>query len=338
MHGEIVERLLRSSEPAIRYKLRALVLGESKSSGKIRELRKQIKHSPRVRSLLQHRNREGRMEPVRHVYRKWWGAHWVIASLADIGYPEKDNSVYPIVEQVLDFWLLPFFTESLVRETEQPAFKDKAVPVVQGRARRCASQQGNALYAAIALGYFDKRIDKLVELLLKWQWPDGGWNCDRRPSAAHSSFWESLLPLRALALYARKFKSKRAARAVKRAAELFLRKKMFKRETNEQVMNPQFLKLHYPCYWRYDILAGLKVMAGAGFIRDKRCQEALDLLEAKRLSDGGWPAEERFYQNKDAKKSGYDLVGWGGVNSRKHNEWVTVDALYVLKEAGRLRT
>jgi hypothetical protein len=110
---------------------------------------------------------------------------------------------------------------------------------------------------------------------------------------------------------------------------------MFKRETNGQVMNPQFLKLHYPCYWRYDVLAGLKVMAEAGFIRDDRCQEALDLLQEKRLPDGGWPAEARFYQNTDEKKSGYDLVDWGGVGKRRSNEWVTVDALYVLKEAGR---
>ena len=78
-------------------------------------------------------------------------------------------------------------------------------------------------------------------------------------------------------------------------------------------------------------------MAEAGFIKDKRCGEALDLLEAKKLPDGGWPAEERVYQNIDEKKSGYDLVDWGGVNKRKYNEWVTVDALHVLKAAGRLR-
>ena len=330
--------MLKSPEPSVRYKLRTLVLGESKSSTEIRELRKQIKNSPRVRSLLQYRSEDGRLKPVKHVYRKWWGAHWVLACLADIGYPEADKYLFPAIRQVLDFWLSPVFTESLVRETEQPAYKDKAVPIIHGRARRCASQQGNALYSALALGCDDERTERIVELLIKWQWPDGGWNCDRKPSAAHSSFWESLLPLRGLALYARKFNSARAARAVKRAVELFLRKKMFKRESNNQVMNRQFVRLHYPCYWRYDILAGLKVMAESGFIKDKRCEEALDILGEKRLDDGGWPAEERFYQNNDEKKSSYDLVDWGGVNSRKCNEWVTVDALYVLKAAGRLRT
>jgi hypothetical protein len=103
-------------------------------------------------------------------------------------------------------------------------------------------------------------------------------------------------------------------------------------------MNPQFLRLHYPCYWRYDILFGLKVMAEAGFVRDERCGEALDVLESKRLPYGGWPAEERFYRNAKVPTSGCELVAWGGASKRRMNEWVTADALYVLREAGRLNS
>jgi hypothetical protein len=312
------------------------VLGESKKSVQSKKLKQEIRRSNRVETLLKNRNKIGQLRPVKHVYKKWQGAHWVLAHLADIGYPEGDESLRPIIDQILDLWLSPVFVNDVIRDREQPAYKDKAVPIMRGRARRCASQQGNALFSALALGFSDARTEQLAGLLMKWQWPDGGWNCDRKPSASHSSFWESLLPLRGLALYAQKCKSRRVARAVKRAAELFLRKKMFKRENSGQVMNPQFLKLHYPCYWRYDILAGLKVMTEAGFIRDKRCQEALDLLLEKRLPDGGWPAEARFYQNVDETKSNCDLVNWGGVDKHKYNEWVTVDALYVLKEADRI--
>lgn len=336
MSRSIIQQLLNSPEPSIRYKTRILLLNESKSSIQNKKLRQEIKRSTRVRALLKNQNKKGQLEPIEQVYRKWQGAHWVVASLADIGYPECDEDVRPIIDQLFDLWLSPVFVNEVVRDTEQPAYKDKAVPIMQGRARRCASQQGNALFSALALGFSNERTEQLAALLIKWQWPDGGWNCDRRPSASHSSFWESLLPLRGLSLYARKCNSKKAARAVKGAAELFLRKNLFKRESNGQVMNQQFLKLHYPCYWRYDILFGLKVMAESGFVRDKRCQEAVDMLEEKRLPDDGWSAEERLYQNKDKKKSNYDLVDWGGVGKRKCNEWVTVDALYVLKEAGRL--
>lgn len=336
MKRDIVQRLLISPEPSIKYRVKTLILNEPQDTTQNKELREEIRCSARVRSLLRNRTKDGRVEPVKHVYRKWQGAHWVLSCLADIGYPHKDKKILPIVEQVLDFWLSPVFTNSVVRDTAQPAHKDKAVPIIHGRARRCASQQGNAMFSALALGFGNERTEQLAELLLKWQWHDGGWNCDRRPSASHSSFWESLLPLRGLALYAKQHNSKKAAKAVRRAAEFFLKKRLFKRESNGQVMNKQFLKLHYPRYWRYDILIGLKVMAESGLVKDKRCQEALDILEKKRLPDGGWPAEERLYQNTNKKKSNYDLVDWGGASKRRYNEWVTVDALNVLKEAGRL--
>jgi hypothetical protein len=270
------------------------------------------------------------------VYSKWQGAHWVLATLADIDYPEGDKGLRPVLSQLFDLWLSPVFANDVIRDYEQPAYKDKAVPVIRGRARRCASQQGNALFSALALGFSNERTEQLAALLMKWQWPDGGWNCDRKPAAHHSSFWESLIPLRALSLYVKKRKSRKAQDAAIRAAELFLKKRLFKTESSGQIMNKQFMKLHYPHYWRYDILFGLKVMAESGLIRDKRCQDALDILEGKRLPDGGWPAEARFYQNTDEKKSNYDLVDWGGVSKKKYNEWVTVDALYVLKESGRL--
>jgi hypothetical protein len=100
-------------------------------------------------------------------------------------------------------------------------------------------------------------------------------------------------------------------------------------------MNPQFTRLHYPCYWRYDILFGLKVMAEGGFISDPRCADALDLLESKRIPDGGWPAEERFYAvTKDLSGRG-ETVSWGGASKTRMNEWVTADALFALRVAGR---
>jgi hypothetical protein len=44
------------------------------------------------------------------------------------------------------------------------------------------------------LGLCDDRTDELVSRLVTWQWPDGGWNCDKRSGALTSSFQETLLP------------------------------------------------------------------------------------------------------------------------------------------------
>ena len=102
------------------------------------------------------------------------------------------------------------------------------------------------------------------------------------------------------------------------------------------MIRDEFVALHYPLYWHYDILGGLKVMAEAGFIDDPRCRDALDLLEEKRLPDGGWAAEKRYYRVSDKLASGVELVDWGGTAKRRRNEWVTADALSVLRAAGRL--
>jgi len=67
---------------------------------------------------------------------------------------------------------------------------------MQGRYRRCASQQGNALYFLTKLGLIDQfAADRLVERLLHWQWPDGGWNCDKNPQADSSSIMQTLLSM-----------------------------------------------------------------------------------------------------------------------------------------------
>jgi hypothetical protein len=212
----------------------------------------------------------------------------------------------------------------------------KRIQSIAGRVRRCASQEGNALYALLALGLADPRTDELARRLIGWQWPDGGWNCDKNPGAVHSSFMESLIPLRGLALHAQITDSPASQEAADRAAEVFLKRRLYRRQSDGSIIHHDFVRLHYPCYWHYDILFGLKVLAEGGYIADDRCQDALDLLESKRLRDGGFPAEKKYYQVGGKSRSGQSLVDWGGTSKRRLNEWVTADALYVLRAAGRL--
>jgi hypothetical protein len=176
----------------------------------------------------------------------------------------------------------------------------------------------------------------MANRLCDWQWPDGGWNCDKNRAARHSSFMESLIPLRGLALHAQLTGDHRSQLAAERAADIFLKRRLFRRQADGGVIRDEFLFLHYPCYWHYDIQFGLKVMAEAGFIGDERCREALDRLEEKRLPDGGFPAEKAYYRVTDQMVSGRSLVSWGGLSKRKMNEFVTADALFVLKAAGRI--
>lgn len=334
----VIDSLLGSEEPSIRWKLRVHVLGENPGSAALRRLRREIRASARAQTLLAARDRNGRLVRGRgrEVYAKWYGAHWVMATLADIGYPPGDRSLLPVRDQLMERWLAEGFYREFEARSKAQAYRQRGVPVMQGRPRRCASQQSNALFSVVALGLADKRAQDLVERLLHWQWPDGGWNCDRNPTATHSSFMESLIPLRALARVARETKDTAAAGAARRGAEIFLKRRLFKRQADGTVIRGEFVELHYPLYWHYDILGGLKVMAEAGFIHDPRCSDALDLLEEKRLPDGGWAAEKRHYKLSGKLGTGVELVDWGGASRRRRNDWVTADALSVLRAAGRL--
>jgi len=335
----LVGALLRSAEPSIRWKVRVGVLGDDRRSKAMRALGEEIRRSPRVRALLSRRAQLGRAGTARQVYYKWQGLHWVLAALADLGYPEGDETLVPIRDRVVGFWTGPTYFHEFEAATSASSYGKRGVPIISGRHRRCGSQQGNALRSVIALGIAGEGADVLVERLLHWQWPDGGWNCDRNPGAHVSSFNETLLPLRGLAAYARARRRPAMKKAIDRAAEVFLGRRLFKRLRDGRVMTPDFIALHYPHYWHYDVLAGLTAMVEIGKIRDPRCADALDLLESKRLADGGWPAERRYYtvSRAMAMRSNADSVAWGVTSRSRMNEWVTAEALTVLRAAGRLR-
>lgn len=322
--SSVASRLLASDEPSIRWKVRVGVLGEDPDSRSIRLLRNEIRRSPRVRQLL---NGYAALQPK--PYAKWQGGHWVLITLADLGYPTGADELTPIRDRVLDQWLAEQYLHEAVVPSKAAAqrIRHQAVPVIGGRYRRCASQQGGALLAIRTLGIDDGRGDALVERLLHWQWPDGGWNCDLEPAAASSSVYETILPMRGLAVAGERT-------AADRAASVFLDRRLLYRRSDGGLIKNEWTKLHHPLYWHYDVLGGLKALAQAGHIRDKRCDDALELLRTKELPSGGWPAQARYYRGVGDLQLHFDHVDWGGVSSRHLNEWVTADALAVLAAAG----
>jgi hypothetical protein len=327
MRSRALRVLLSSDEPSVRWKARVRVLGEDPGSLAIRRLQGQVRRSERVRLLL-----SGHRQTRPSVYAKWVGAHWVLAALADLGYPAGDPDLAPLRDEVLGAWLHPRY----FREHPSARQRDQAVPVLQGRARRCASQQGSALLSIVRLGLDDGRGAQLVERLVHWQWPDGGWNCDVRPNAASSSVHETLLPLRGLAAYARSHDDASARDAAARAADVLLCRRLVFGRSDGRLIDRNWARLHYPPYWHYDVLAGLKGLGEAGLVGDPRCETALDLLQGMELPEGGWPAHDRYYATDASARYHRDHVDWGGSGTRRVNEWVTADVLAVLAAAGRL--
>lgn len=333
----VLESLLRSREPSIRWKARTQILNEPSDSRAVLRLQEEIRQSVRTRRLLARQGELGRAGRSRRVYYKWQGIHWVLASLADLGFPPGDPRLFPLRDRALELWLRPYFFQDFRGPLREKRGRHPGVPLIEGRSRRCASQQGNALLYLTCLGLGNEACGRLVERLLHWQWPDGGWNCDVRPSVETSSFVETLLPMRGLAAYARSQRSGIADEGAQRASEVFLRRHLYRRVRDGRVIRAEFVQLHYPLYYHYDVLGGLRAMRELGRLGDPRCDAPLDLLETKRLPRGFWSAERRYYRSHSPHwKSTADYVEWGPVGVGRANEWVTADALSVLAAAGRV--
>jgi hypothetical protein len=301
-----VDWLLGSSEPAIRYLTRRDVLSEDATADAARILQGQ-----KMRALL--RRRPG------HPYRKWVGAHWRLVSLVELEVPAGEPRAVAAAETVLA-WL----TGDGHR---------RGLRIVNGLVRRCASQEGNALAVCCRLGLGDDpRVALLAESLVEWQWPDGGWNCDDRASGRRSSFNESLAPMWGLHEYAVATDAGWAAEAAARTAELFLEHRVFRSLSTGEPIHRNVVALHYPPYWHYDVLHALLVLSRLGLATDPRAGDALDLLEQRRLPDGRWRTGGRWW--KPPGSATYpEVVDWGRSGP---NEMVTLNALRILRAAGRL--
>src|SRR2546426_2255513 len=123
MRDGVVGAVLRSKEPSIRWKTRVNVLGENPRSRAMLALREEIRASARVRALLSRRTQLGRTGTARRVYYKWQGLHWVLAGLADLGYPAGDEALVPIRERVVGFWGGPRYFHEFEAKTRAEAYK-----------------------------------------------------------------------------------------------------------------------------------------------------------------------------------------------------------------------
>lgn len=156
----------------------------------------------------------------------------------------------------------------------------------------------------------DPRVKKLAYSLLEWQWPDGGWNCDRKPGAHHSSFNESLSTMWGLTEYSKSTGDANTWKAVNDAAEFSLKHRIFKSCRTDQTRPPEtfhgkmrrgihsITQLHYPAYWHYDVLQALIMLDRAGKLNDERIRDAVNLIMSKQNVDGSWTPGDLYWSLK----------------------------------------
>jgi hypothetical protein len=171
--------------------------------------------------------------------------------------------------------------------------------------------------------YFGVDMAPLVERLLREQLADGGWNCEAENGATVSSMETTINVLEGLLEYERAIGGSAALAAARRRGEAYLlERRLLRRKTTGEVINPAWLRAAYPHWYHYDALRALDYLREAGVSPDPRMDEALSVVASHRVSEGRWPL-----QNVLPGKAHVAMETGEGTPSR----WNTLRAIRVLR-------
>jgi hypothetical protein len=170
--------------------------------------------------------------------------------------------------------------------------------------------------------YFGVDMTSLVERLLGEQLPDGGWNCEVENGATVSSFGTTINVLEGLLEHERAIGgSTTVAEARRRGEAYMLERRLFRRKSTGEVIDPRWLEFSFPPWYFYDVLRGLEYLRDAGVTPDERVAEAIGVVEGNGDPDGRWPL-----QNVHRGEAYFQMEAGEGQRSR----WNTLRALRVL--------
>lgn len=176
---------------------------------------------------------------------------------------------------------------AIVQVREHCRWEHAGEPFFNGEVEPCINGM------VVALGaYFGEDVNGVVSRLVGEQLGDGGWNCEAEHGSPHSSFHTTIRVLEGFLVHERATGgSPESAAARQRGEEYLLERKLFRRKSTGEVVNPDWLQFSFPTRWHYDVLRALDYFRAAGDQPDSRTDEAIDLLRSKQQTDGTWLLE-----------------------------------------------
>lgn len=215
---------------------------------------------------------------------KWTSSHYTLLQLREIGLSRAHPAARATVELIL--------------ETEKA--RDGALNPSGPRTPSDACINGMALRYATWFGAPEERLHSVIDFLLRERVVDGGFNCrHNRPGArvTHSSMHTTVSVMEGITDYVRsggEYRRDELLAARQSSAEFLLRHGLFRSERTGQVIHQEFMRLHFPARWHYDILRGLDALAAAGVPGDPRLDEAVAVVRRRRRADGRWHANRGY--------------------------------------------
>jgi hypothetical protein len=322
------EWLLGEDNPSVRYFTLTDVLDKSQSSLDVGESRKAIMQTGVVPKILAKQKSGGYWGKPGNFYQsdggKYRGTVWQLMILAELGADSKD----PRVRNACEFIL------SNSQDRESGGFSCAHARASTGGGSHNAvlpCLTGNMVWSLIRLGYLDDaRVQKGIEWITRYQrFDDGievpakGWPYDRNKDCfgTHTCHMGVVKALKALAEIPESERSDRVKRTIDNGVEHMLKHHVHKRSHDlSRVSKPGWLRFGFPLMYQTDVLEILGILTKLGY-RDKRMQEAVDLVVSKQDSRGRWKMENTF---NDRFHVSIEQKG-------KPSKWITLNALRVLK-------
>ena len=196
----------------------------------------------------------------------------------------------------------------------RPLFAGEVEPCINGR--------------VVAVGaYFGEDEQNVVGRLLDEQMADGGWNCEQESGSTRGSFHTTICVLEGLLEHERTTGGSSSVTAArKRGQEYLLERRLLRRHSSGQVIDPDWTQFSFPTGYHYDVLRGLDYLRSANVTPDARIAEAIDLVASKHDADGQWALENVHPDELDAEP---------GVAEGEPSRWNSLRALRVLRWAGK---
>lgn len=190
-------------------------------------------------------------------------------------------------------------------------------PFFTGEVEPCINGQ-----TAASGAYFGQDVEWIIDRLLGEQLVDGGWNCEAANGSTRSSFDTTICVLEALLEYGLTGGNRAAVTEARlNGQEYLLERRLLRRLTTGEIIDPAWMRFSFPTWWHYDVLRGLEYLRRANARPDERLAEVIELVRSKRDSDGRWPLE-----NQHPGTMPVEIDAGVGLPSR----WITLRAMRVL--------
>ena len=304
MNKQQIINWLLEGDVSIQYQVWRDLLGVDK-----KKLQKRIADEGWGYMFLSRRNPNGHWG-TRFYQPKWISSHYTLLDLRNLNLQSNNELVQETIEQVL----------------QNHKANDGGIKLGSS-----SSQHSDICVNGMFLNYAsyfrtsEKKLHSIVDCILSEKLPDGGFNCrTTRSGAKHSSLHTTISVLEGFSEFQKagyKYRKDEINNAKKSSIEFILLHQLFLSHRTNQIINKEFLKLTYPCRWKYDILRALDFFQYEGIKWDSRMEPAVAILKSKKNKGETW--------NMQAAHAGQ--VYFNMEKAGKPSRWNTLRAMRVMK-------